>query len=390
MTAKRCAVLAGSLSLLLVSGCGTAGFTGLYNTPLPGGAELGDHPYTVMVHFQDVLDLVPQASVKVNDVAVGRIDRIELSDDNTTALVTMRVNGDVRLPANAFARLRQSSLLGEKFVELAPPPENASGRLAEGAQIPMERTNRNPQIEEVLGAVSLLLNGGGIEQMQTIVKELNKAFTGNEEEIRSLLGNVNNVVSRLDRQRGEITKALDGLNRLSANMRAQTGNINNALDGLAPGLREIEAQRGQLVGMLQSLDKLSGTATHTVEASREDLVADLHALAPTLQQLAKTGTDLPKAMAFLSTYPFPEYAMVPLKGDFVNTNVMIDLNLSDLYENFVRSSGPPIPIPGLSDSGQSGANIPLPPGGPQLPPLPIPGTQPDGGLLPGLPGGGSR
>ncbi|TWF95071.1 MCE family protein [Saccharopolyspora dendranthemae] len=390
MTAKRCAVLAGSLSLLLVSGCGTAGFTGLYNTPLPGGAELGEHPYTVMVHFQDVLDLVPQASVKVNDVAVGRIDRIELSDDNTTALVTMRVNGDVRLPANAFARLRQSSLLGEKFVELAPPPENASGRLAEGAQIPLERTNRNPQIEEVLGAVSLLLNGGGIEQMQTIVKELNKAFTGNEEEIRSLLGNVNNVVSRLDRQRGEITKALDGLNRLSANMRAQTGNINNALDGLAPGLREIEAQRGQLVGMLQSLDKLSGTATHTVEASREDLVADLHALAPTLQQLAKTGTDLPKAMAFLSTYPFPEYAMVPLKGDFVNTNVMIDLNLSDLYENFVRSSGPPIPIPGLSDSGQSGANIPLPPGGPQLPPLPIPGTQPDGGLLPGLPGGGSR
>ncbi|GAB3687193.1 MCE family protein [Saccharopolyspora tripterygii] len=389
MTAKRCAVLAGSLSLLLVSGCGTAGFTGLYNTPLPGGAELGAHPYTVKVHFQDVLDLVPQASVKVNDVAVGRIDRIELSADNTTALVTMRVNGDVRLPGNAFARLRQSSLLGEKFVELAPPPENASGRLAEGAEIPLERTNRNPQIEEVLGAVSLLLNGGGIEQMQTIVKELNKAFTGNEEEIRSLLGNVNNVVSRLDRQRGEITKALDGLNRLSANMRAQTGNINNALDGLAPGLREIEAQRGQLVGMLQSLDKLSGTATHTVEASREDLVADLHALAPTLQQLAKTGTDLPKAMAFLSTYPFPEYAMVPLKGDFVNTNVMIDLNLSDLYENFVRSSGPPIPIPGLSDSGQSGANIPLPPGGPQLPPLPIPGTQPDGGLLPGLPGGGS-
>jgi phospholipid/cholesterol/gamma-HCH transport system substrate-binding protein len=390
MTARRCALLAGSLSLLLVSGCGPAGFTGLYNTPLPGGAELGDHPYAVTVHFHDVLDLVPQASVKVNDVAVGRIDRIDLSADNTTAMVTLRVNGDVRLPANAYARLRQSSLLGEKFVELAPPPDNAAGKLADGAVIPLDRTNRNPQIEEVLGAVSLLLNGGGIEQLQTIVQELNKAFTGNEEEIRSLLGNVNDVVTRLDGQRGEITKALDGLNRLSANLREQTGNINTALDGLSPGLREIEAQRGQLVGMLQSLDKLSGTATRTVEASREDLVADLHALAPTLQQLAKTGTDLPKAMAFLSTYPFPEYAMVPLKGDFVNTDVLIDLDLSALYENFARSSGPPIPIPGLSDSGQSGANIPLPPGAPALPPLPIPGTQPDGGLLPGLSGGGSR
>lgn len=369
---KRSAILVVPLSLLLATGCGAAGFSGLYNTPLPGGAELGDQPYGVTVHFADVLDLVPQASVKVNDVAVGRIDRITLSPDNTTAIVTMRVNGDVRLPANSYARLRQSSLLGEKFVELAPPPENRSGRLRDGAVIPLERTNRNPQIEEVLGAVSLLLNGGGIDQLHTIVGELNKALTGNEAEIRSLLGNVNEVVTRLDAQRGEITKAIDGLNRLSGTLRAQTGDIETGLDQLSPGLRELEAQRGQLVGMLESLDQLSTTATHTIRSSREDLVADLKAMAPTLRQLANTGSDLPRALAFLSTYPFPEYAMNALKGDFFNADVYVDLDLSGLYENFTRSSGPPIPIPGISDSGESGADVPVPPDGPQVPPLPIP------------------
>ncbi|MCI2418053.1 MCE family protein [Saccharopolyspora sp. K220] len=370
---RRCALVAGLLVALLVSGCTAGGFAGLYNAPLPGGAELGDHPYRVTAHFADVLDLVPQASVKVNDVAVGRVEKIELSQDNTTALVVMAVSGDVRLPANADAQLRQSSLLGEKFVELAAPPAAASDELADGAVIPLARTNRNPQVEEVLGALSMLLNGGGVAQLQDIVQELNRAFTGNEAEIRALLGNLNEAVTRLDAQKENITRAIDGLNRLSSTLRGQTDAVAGALDGLAPGLQTLAQQRGQLVAMLQALDQLSGVAVQTVNRSRDDMVADLQALAPTLQKLADTGDALPDAIGYLATYPFPEYVMNPLKGDFVNADVRIDLDLSSIMENLTRSSGPLIPIPGLSDSGQSG--LTLPPPAPALPPLPIPAPQ---------------
>ena len=58
-----------------LSGCG---FTGLYGASLPGGANVGSHPYTVTVQFANVLDLVPQSSVKVNDVAVGKVTAITL------------------------------------------------------------------------------------------------------------------------------------------------------------------------------------------------------------------------------------------------------------------------------------------------------------------------
>ncbi len=66
---------------------------GVQNIPLPGGADLGGHPYTVKARFADVLDLVPQASVRVNDVAVGRVTRIALGSDGWSAVVTMKVNG---------------------------------------------------------------------------------------------------------------------------------------------------------------------------------------------------------------------------------------------------------------------------------------------------------
>ena len=102
---------------LALTGCG---FHGLYSAPLPGGANLGSHPYHVLVDFSDVLDLVPQSAVKVNDVSVGKVESVKLVD--WYAEVQIAVNGDVRLPANAYAQIRQTSLLGEKFVSLSYPP----------------------------------------------------------------------------------------------------------------------------------------------------------------------------------------------------------------------------------------------------------------------------
>ena len=54
---------------------------GVYDTPLPGGADLGSHPMKITADFDDVLDLVPQSSVKVDNVAVGRVATISLNPD---------------------------------------------------------------------------------------------------------------------------------------------------------------------------------------------------------------------------------------------------------------------------------------------------------------------
>lgn len=374
--------------VFLVAGCGSGGFSGAYELPLPGGADLGDHPYRVVAHFGDVLDLVPHAGVKVHDVAVGRVEKIELARDNTTAVVTMLVNGDVHLPANASAELRQSSLLGEKFVELQSP-SGPRGALKDGAVIPLDRTNRNPEIEEVLGALSLLLNGGGIAQLSSIMDEVNKALGGNEPELRATLSNIDTVVRTLDGEKTNITKAIDALGRLSTNLSAQTNDIKVALDQLGPGLAVVNEQRDQLVTMLNALENLSTVAVDTVNRSRDDLADDLRLLAPTIQQLAKSGADLPNSLQFLVTYPFTDYFLNAVKGDYVNVDVKFDLDLSTLLENMKNVSTPVVPVPGLTPSpGPAQSDQPLLP----LPTLPAPpdSSSPGGlaGLLGSLLGGG--
>jgi phospholipid/cholesterol/gamma-HCH transport system substrate-binding protein len=378
-------------AVLALSGCSE--FTGIYDLPLPGGADLGDHPYTVKARFADVLDLVPQSGVKVNEVPVGRVENITLAPDGWTAEVTMRVNGDVELPANALAMLRQSSLLGEKYVELSPPPpDQARGTLADGALIPLQRTNRNTDLEEVLGALSMLLNGGGIDQLRNISQELNAALSGNEADIRRTLNSVNTLVSTLDESSSDITRAIDGVNRLAGTLNAEKDRLATAIDSLGPGLKVLTNQRTQLVRMLQSLQSLSDVAVDTVNASQEDLVADLQALTPALEKLAEAGADLPKALELLFTLPFNDEAIKGVKGDYFNLYLKIDLNLQTIIDNLSRSRRNPlddVPIVGDLAGGQEGA------GGPQLP---IPGNAPAqqeepsggglGGLLDGILGGG--
>lgn len=344
--AALAAALAATLAAGTLGGCGPAGFGGgVQDLPLPGGADLGDHPYTVKAEFANVLNLVPQSAVKVNDVAVGRVEKVALPAGGWTAEVTMKINGDVRLPAGAYAQLEQSSLLGEKFVQLSaapertglpegaaapggaapggPAPSASTGTLADGAVIPLSRTNRNPEVEEVFGALSMLLNGGGIAQLRTITTEMNKALGGNEPRIRSLLEQARKLVGDLDANRQGITDALDGVNRLSATLRARRGQIGVALDDIEPGLKVLEEQRGALVRMLNSLNELSGVAVTTIERSKADLVADLKALEPTLRRLSDAGHDLPNALQVMLTYPFTDAVLPAVKGDYLNVYLQV-------------------------------------------------------------------
>ena len=308
----------------------------LYNASLPGGASLGGHPFTITAHFADVLDLVPQSAVKVNDVAVGRVDSVSL--DGWFAKVKMTVNGDVNLPANANAELEQTSLLGEKFVQLETPTDQtpSTQRLSNGADIPITRTGRNPEVEEVLGALSLVLNGGGLQQIHTIVHELDQALNGHEAEARDLLNQLVTVTKTVDDQKDAITTAITKINTLVGTLNAQKQVIANTLDSLPQALKILADETNDLAGpngLLASLSQLGDTATKVIDASQTDFVSALKELQPVATQLAASGSNLTSAMKILLTFPFPQNVLQSIHGDYVNAKFYLNLDLSTLLSN---------------------------------------------------------
>ena len=321
------AVLVGSV---LLTGCEFS----VYSLPLPGGTDTGEDPITLRAEFTNVLDLVPQSTVKVNDVSVGKVTDIEL--DGETAVVSLEVRSSVDLPADTTAEIRQTSLLGEKFVSLEAPEQGTSSEpLADGDVIPLERTGRNPEVEEVLGALSLVLNGGGIAQMKTIASEINNALEGREDSVRSVLSQVREFVAVLDRNKADIVGAIESLNQLAIDIDRQQEDIDLALEELPSALVSLDQQRGDLVRMLRALNELGDVGVRVIRASEESTIESIRQLQPVLRQLADSGDAFVNAFHVFLTYPFvdevvgrdPQVARNLHMGDYTNLSVQLDIDL---------------------------------------------------------------
>jgi len=305
----------------------------VYDLPLPGGADTGSHPMTLHVQFADVLDLVPDSGVKVNEVSVGKVKSVKLVDGH--ADVTLEVRRDTKLPTNATAEIRQTSLLGEKFVSLVAPSEASPTLLKSGDTIPLARTGRNPEIEEVLGALSLILNGGGVAQLKTISTELNKALAGHEDAAKSVLTQIEVLMRNLDDNKASIVQALESIDRLSKSVRAQESTIDATLQELPGALKSIDAQRKDLVTMLQALSRLGDVGVRVINASKTATIQVFQNLQPTLTQLADAGDNLVKAFDTALTYPFvdevvgrdPQVARNLHMGDYVNLSIDLQVDL---------------------------------------------------------------
>lgn len=349
---------------LLTASCG---FEGVSDLPLPGGPDTGESPYRVTVAFRNVLNLAPKSAVKVNDVTVGTVESIDR--DGWHAVATLRLPEHIELPAQTTATIRQTSLLGEKFVALVPPGRTTEqSLLSNGDHIPLSRTGRNPEVEEVLSALSMLLNGGGLGQLKTINVELHQLMEGREPRIGQVLRRLDTLVGGLDEQRTSIIRAVRGIDRLAGTLHTGHVTIREALREMGPALRILADQRRDLVAMLHEVSRLGKVGGRVVTRATDDLVANLRALLPILSRLVESGDLLPQTLEFMATYPVPDEGLVAIKGDYTNVHIRLDLDLRKLYSDL--------------EEGPDG------PGSPNVPELPeLPGDL--DGLLDSLPNTGS-
>jgi phospholipid/cholesterol/gamma-HCH transport system substrate-binding protein len=318
--------------MFALSGC--ADWRGLNTLPLPGTQGKGPGSYVVQAQMPDVNNLQQNSRVRVADVTVGNVTKIERQGWN--ALVTMRLNGDVDLPANATAKLGQTSLLGSQHIELAVPADAPpQGRLHDGSLIPLARSGLYPTTEQTLATLSMVLNGGGIGKIGDITEAFSTAFRGREKDLRSLIGQLDRFTAYLNDQSGDIIAATESLNRLAGQVAEQQPVVDRALKTIPDALAELNKQRENLVEAADKLGQFSALITDTVNQSKEDVVKILRDTGPVLESLANAGPSMTRALSGLATFPFPNETIDKWqRGDYGNLTGIFDLTLSRLDASF--------------------------------------------------------
>lgn len=266
MTNIRTKVALGIIATTVVA-LGTSCSLTLDALPLPTGSVPGE-TYTIDAVFSNALNLPFKAKVKVGGSDVGQVE--DITPKNFTAVVKMRIRSDVELPKNSTAELRQATPLGDVFIAMSKP-QDGQGKLVDGDTLPLDQTSAGATVEDLLVSISMLVNGGGLNQLQRIVNELDLAFRGRGPQIGHLIV--------------QLTAGLGGL-------QARTVEIDRFLKEFDETISTINARKSELGGVIDSFPQVIGTLAENNKVIGDDLAK----VALTTQSLAafsdESGADM--------------------------------------------------------------------------------------------------
>lgn len=299
---------------LLTTGCGPT----FGDLPLPGNGVSGD-TVTVKVQFDEALNLAEGASVKVNGVASGKV--ISVGAKDFKAIAVLKVLRSAHLRTDATARLRYTTPLGELFVDVTNP---SSGPLLRDGQLldPSQATTA-PTVEDALSSASLLVNGGGLNQLQTVTDQLNAAIGGREGEVRTMLSRADTFLHQANATTGDIDRALRALAGLSVVLRQNKSVIHAALTDIRPAAAVLRQNTPGLTRLLAQLAQFSGTANQVVGQTRSQILLMMREASPVLQEFLDNSSTLGPSLSDLINIGKLLNQAVP--GDYANMRLALDL-----------------------------------------------------------------
>jgi phospholipid/cholesterol/gamma-HCH transport system substrate-binding protein len=293
---------------------------------------------TIYVQTPDTLALNTNSRVRVADVFVGTVRRIELKDWVPT--LTLDIEPGIELPANATAKIGQSSILGTQHVELAAPANPSPERLRDGATIPLKNSSAFPTIERTLASVATVLRGGGIPNLEVIQTEVNNLLTGNADQIRAFLTNLDTFTDRLNQQREDIARAIESTNKLITYVASRNNTLDQLLVDLPPLMDYLAGARDRVSDAVIALGRFNKITGESLSAAQADLQTNLAVLQRPLKQLGRGAPFFLDAMRLIITNPYPlDNIPKVIRGDYINLSLGVDLTLSAIDNGLLTGTG---------------------------------------------------
>ncbi|QEN15477.1 MlaD family protein [Mycolicibacterium sp. ELW1] len=258
--------------------------------PVPG-AYSPRHSYDINIEFASVLNLPARAKVDSGGVQIGVLDSVRL--EGTTAVTTVEIAGDTKLPVATRAELRQATPLGDIYIALLPPEDKSGPILRDGDTIPLGNTSPADNVEDLLRSMSNLVAGGAIGTLQTTVVNVNKAFPQDPHELTRMQHTVAGVLNDLATNQNTIDQMLDGMENITSGFAANTQVFNRLVtEGPAKlqGLSAVTMAILNVVGASKDVGKLGGDLINPIAG---DLMQILSYITPMIHTMATADTTIP-------------------------------------------------------------------------------------------------
>jgi phospholipid/cholesterol/gamma-HCH transport system substrate-binding protein len=289
VTRQSVRVIAGVIGVLAIS-LAPACSLDPTRLPVPGSYAARDK-YTVRIEFSSVLNLPARAKVDSGGVQVGVLDRVELV--GSTAVAVVDISGDVKMPENTRAELRQATLLGDTYIALFTPDVPAPVSLRDGDTIPLRNTVPADNVEDVLRSVSDLVSGGALGTLQDTVVNLNRAFPRDPAELTRIQQKLAGVVHDLAANQDTIDEILSGAQNITTNLAANTHTFDRLVTEGPAKLEGLGSVTLNIVQLIIDFATLGRNLSPLLDPITPDVIQILSYVTPFVETVATADTTIP-------------------------------------------------------------------------------------------------
>jgi phospholipid/cholesterol/gamma-HCH transport system substrate-binding protein len=295
---------------------------------LGGCAVFGDRKggYELTARFDRAVGLYPGSKVRVIGIDVGRVTTVEPEGDGV--VVTLDIESDQDIPADASATIVPLSLLGERYVQVGPAytggPTLEPGDEITDTRVPAEFDELLRGLQDVTGAIDP-------DSASDLVTEMATLLEGQGEEISSLLEEGSGAVEIVADKATEIGDIVESLAGLSAALRDRTGSVEELLRNYNLLAEVLVANRNDLDATITQIDRAVVALTGLLRRHGQDLPADVEVLAQTgstleinIDRLQSTLHDTVRLFETAQRAYDPERRMLRVT-DQINASLTADL-----------------------------------------------------------------
>jgi phospholipid/cholesterol/gamma-HCH transport system substrate-binding protein len=272
-------------------------------------ARIGIGTYDVSANFVAGGGLYENANVTYRGVQAGRVEAVNLTDDGVVA--HMRLNSDIKIPANSTATVKSVSAIGEQYVDFVPSDGTSQGWLGDGSTIPKERTAIPQDIAELLNEADQLVSSLNNTRLQDLLRESFKAFNGSGPELARLIQSARLLIDEANASWPQTSALIDQAGPfLEAQIRSGD-DIRSSADGLARFTTEVANADPQVRDLLATTPGTAAEASETFAGIRPSFPV----LAANLANLGRIGVIYNRSIEQgLVIFPALQAALLTISG----------------------------------------------------------------------------
>ena len=315
---RRSAAIAVALAALVLAGAGVI----VRDTFLS--------PKSISAYFSTATAIYPGDEVRVSGVKVGTIESI--SPEGTQTRMTLHIDRDVDIPAEAKAVIVAPNLVAARYVQLTPAYRIGDGpTMSDGAVIPSDRTAIPVDWDEVKTQLTRLATDLGptsdvsTSSVGRFIDSAANAMDGNGEKLRQTLVQLAGAGRILAEGSGNIVGIIENLQIFVTALRNSSTQIVSFQNRFATLTSVLDESRSELDGALTHLSEAVGEVQQFVANSRNQTSEQVQRLANVTQNLVDHRTDLENVLhvapnAFANAYNIYNPDLGGPVGSFVFNN----------------------------------------------------------------------